>query len=86
MSFLSSVFGGGASTPPPPTPLPAAPTISAGDVAAANVAESARLKNRYGTDKTILTGLGDNGGKSGNDGSANVQRTTLLGGQGTVSQ
>lgn len=82
MSFMSSLFGGGGdSKPAPAAPLPAAPVISGGQMKSADVAEGARLKNRYGSDKTILTGLGDNSG-----GSANVQRTTLLGGAGTVSQ
>lgn len=77
MSFLSGLFGGGST--PTPTPTPAAPTISSGVVEAADREEAARLKNRTGVDKTLLTGgLGDVGSNQG--GQANVAHTTLLGG------
>lgn len=87
MSFVSSLFGGSstptysgpmvAQAPPPPAPLPAAPTISGADVAATGMESAARLRRRRGFDKTILgSALGDVGGAS------NLGRTTLLGGVG----
>lgn len=82
MSFLSSIFGGEATRPvmpaPPKMPL-AAPTISSGMVEAADREAQARLRQRKGTEKTILGGgLGDSAPQ------ANIARNTLLGGSGTV--
>lgn len=80
MSFLGDLFGGG-DTPPAPTPQAAAPTISDASSQTAAMAESSRLSNRAGTDKTILTsGLGDTSA-----GASNVNRTTALGGNTSLT-
>jgi hypothetical protein len=80
MTFIARLFGGGG-TPPTAKPAPAAPTISSGQIEAADREMQARMRRRQGVEDTMLaSGLGDVGAKGG--GGANVQRTTLLGGGG----
>lgn len=62
MSFVSRLFGFGASNPKIASPIPAAPNIgdAAGEAAAREA--RARLKRRTGYDDSILaSGLGDVG-------------------------
>ena len=75
MSFITGLLG---AAKPAQAPVPAAPTLSSGQVVGADIMERERQRKRYGTDQTILAGgLGDTG-KNRSD--ANVSRTTLLGG------
>lgn len=84
MSFLANLFGGGDSSSAPPaqpSSVPATPRISDAASESAGLEEAARLKNRGGVDKTILTsGLGDT-----SSGAANVSRTTALGGNSSLT-
>lgn len=77
MSFIGDLFGGGdKQSTPAPQPISAAPTISDAAGQSAALEETARQKNRFGVDKTILTsGLGDTSA-----GASNINRTTALGG------
>lgn len=78
MSFIGDLFGGGSSAPAPATPAPlqATPTISDAASQSAAIEERARLKNRMGVDRALLTpGLGDTSYSP-----ANVTRTSALGG------
>jgi hypothetical protein len=82
MSFVADLFGGGnSSSTPQPTPSSAAPRISDATSVSAGREEAARLKNRSGTDKTILTsGLGDTSA-----GPSNINRTSALGGNSSLT-
>lgn len=79
MSFLGDLFG---SSQPKPTPssVPATPRISDAASQSAGMEESARLSNRQGTDKSILTsGLGDSSASAGN-----ISRSSALGGDSSI--
>lgn len=81
MSFIGDLFGGGSSQAAAPQPTSAAPRISDATSESAGREEAARLKNRTGTDKTILTsGLGDTSA-----GATNVNRTSALGGNSSLT-
>lgn len=82
MSFIGDLFGGGSSTPvAQPAPVAATPRISDAASQSAGMEEAARLKSRSGPDKTILTsGLGDTSA-----GASNVNRTTALGGNSSLT-
>lgn len=81
MSFIGDLFGGGSQPPAQPAPVSAAPKISDAASQSAAVEESARQKNRFGVDKTILTsGLGDT-----SSGATNVNRTSALGGNTSIT-
>lgn len=81
MSFIGDLFGGGSSSTPTPQPTSAAPRISDAASQSAGMEEAARLKNRSGTDQSILTsGLGDTSA-----GASNVNRTTALGGNSSLT-
>lgn len=80
MSFLGNLFGGGDSSATPST-VSAAPKVSDASVASAGQAESDRLNQRGGVDKSILTsGLGDTSA-----GATNVNRTSALGGNSSLT-
>lgn len=80
MSFIGDLFGGDKSTPAP-QPSSAAPRISDAASESAGREEAARLKNRAGVDQSILTsGLGDT-----SSGASNVNRTTALGGNSSIT-
>lgn len=80
MSFIGDLFGGG-SAPAQPAPVAATPRISDAQSQSAGMEEAARLKNRAGTDQSILTsGLGDT-----SSGTKNVNRTTALGGNSSLT-
>lgn len=82
MSFIGDLFGGGSSSTPAPAPTSAAPRISDAASQSAGMEEAARLKNRSGVDQSILTsGLGDT-----SSGAQNVNRTTALGGNSSLTQ
>jgi hypothetical protein len=80
VSFVADLFG--SSEPPAqPAPVSAAPKISDAASQSAALEETARQKNRFGVDKTILTsGLGDT-----SSGTNNVNRTTALGGNSSLT-
>ncbi len=79
MSFIGDLFK--SDTPAQPKPTPATPTISDAASQSAGVEEAARLKNRLGPDQTILTsGLGDT-----SSGTKNINRTTALGGNSSLT-
>jgi hypothetical protein len=81
MSFIGDLFG---SSQPAATPQPtsATPTISDAASQSAGMEEAQRLKNRSGTDQSILTsGLGDTSAST-----KNVNRTTALGGNSSLTQ
>jgi hypothetical protein len=82
MSFLGNLFGGGdSSSTPTPSTVSAAPKISDASVTSAGQAESDRLNQRNGVDKSILTsGLGDTSA-----GATNVNRTSALGGNSSLT-
>ncbi|MFK4647212.1 hypothetical protein ABIF96_005786 [Bradyrhizobium ottawaense] len=81
MSFIGDLFGGGSSAPAP-APVSSAPKISDAQSQSAALEETARQKNRFGTDKTILTsGLGDT-----SSGTNNVNRSQALGGNSSLTQ
>lgn len=81
MSFIGDLFGSSSSSTPAPQPTSAAPKISDAASQSAALEQNARLKNRIGVDKTILTsGLGDTSA-----GSSNVNRTTALGGNSSLT-
>lgn len=80
MSFIGDLFKP-SSAPAAPTPSSATPKISDAASQSAGLEESARLKARGGTDKTILTsGLGDTSA-----GASNVNRTSALGGNSSLT-
>jgi hypothetical protein len=80
LSFIGDLFGGGDSKAAAPAPTSAAPTISDAASQSAALEEGARQKNKFGTDKTILTGgLGDTSSGS------SVNRTTALGGNSSLT-
>jgi hypothetical protein len=81
MSFIGDLFGGGSQPAAQPAPVQATPRISDAASQSAGMEEAARLKNRTGVDKTILTsGLGDT-----SSGSSNVNRTSALGGNSSLT-
>lgn len=81
MSFIGDLFGGGSSSTPTPSTVSATPKISDASVASAGQAESDRLNQRNGVDKSILTsGLGDTSA-----GATNVNRTSALGGNSSLT-
>ncbi|PDT71726.1 hypothetical protein CO683_00780 [Bradyrhizobium ottawaense] len=81
MSFIGDLFGSGSSTPAP-QPTSAAPKISDAESQSAALEESSRQKGKFGTDKTILTsGLGDT-----SSGASNINRTSALGGNSSLTQ
>lgn len=80
MSFIGDLFGG--SSQPQPAPVSAAPRISDATSQSAALEENSRNNARFGTDKTILTsGLGDT-----SLGASNVNRTSALGGNSSVTK
>lgn len=84
MSFIGDLFGGGdsASSAATPQPSSAAPRISDAASQSAGMEEAARLKSRKGADASILTsGLGDT-----SSGASDVNRTTALGGNSSLTQ
>lgn len=82
MSFIGDLFGGGSSSTPAPQPTSAAPKISDAASQSAGMEETARLKARKGVDASILTaGLGDT-----SSGTSNVNRTSALGGNSSLTQ
>lgn len=82
MSFLGNLFGGSdSSAPAAPQPTSAAPRISDAASQSAGMEEAARLKARKGVDASILTsGLGDT-----SSGASNVNRTSALGGNSSIT-
>jgi hypothetical protein len=83
MSFIGDLFGGGSSQPAAqPSSVNPTPTISGAASQSAGMEEAARLKNRTGTDQSILTsGLGDTSA-----GATNINRTSALGGNSSLTQ
>lgn len=80
MSFIGDLFGGGSK--PTPQPTSAAPKISDAASQSAGMEEAARLKARKGADASILTsGLGDT-----SSGASNVNRSSALGGDSSLTQ
>lgn len=81
MSFIGDLFGGGDKSTPAPQPTSATPKISDAAGQSAALEEAARVKGKIGTGQTILTsGLGDT-----SSGSSNVNRTTALGGNSSIT-
>jgi hypothetical protein len=81
VSFIGDLFGGGSQPASQPASVSAAPKISDAASQSAALEESARQKNRFGLDKTILTsGLGDT-----SSGASNVNRTQALGGNTSLT-
>ena len=81
MSFIGDLFGGGSSTPAP-QPTSATPKISDAEGQSAALEENSRNNAKFGTDKTILTaGLGDT-----SNGPSNVNRTSALGGNSSLTK
>lgn len=81
MSFIGDLFKPSSTSAPAPQPTSAAPKISDAASQSAGLEEAARLKARSGTDASILTsGLGDT-----SSGSSNVNRTSALGGNSSIT-
>lgn len=83
MSFIGDLFGGGSSSSAPPQASSVSPTPTISDAASqsASMEEASRLNARRGTDASMLTsGLGDT-----SDGPSNVNRTTALGGNSSLT-